>query len=115
MEYISSVDFDQGRGQWEGVVIKTYGIEEMTDYACMDRDKRYFISTASSLSDGSPYSRMGWRQQEWDDEHFGQVNNEEAVREELFVAQPKCLDIYYDTYAAIDQHSLQRQDTLCIP
>ena len=36
------------------------------------------------------------------------------MREELVVAQPKCLEIYYDTCAAIDQHNRHRQDTLCI-
>ena len=114
MAYLSSVEFDQGRGQRKGVVLKTYGIAHMMVYACMDRDRRYFISTASSLSDGCPCSRVRWRQQERDDEHFGQVNNEEAVHEELVVLQPKCLDIYYDTCAAIDQHNRHRQDTLCI-
>ena len=42
------------------------------------------------------------------------MNNEEAVREELGVAQSKCSGIYYDTYEAIDQHYHHRQDTLCI-
>ena len=81
MVYILNVDFDQGRAKREGVVLKTYGISQMKAYAWMDRYRRYLISTASSLSDGRPYSRVQWRQQERDDEHFGQVNNEEAVRE----------------------------------
>ena len=37
-----------------------------------------------------------------------------AVHEELVVAQPKCLDIYYNTCAAIYQHNHHRKDTLCI-
>ena len=40
MTYLSSVEFDQGRGQREGVVLKTYGIAHMMAYACMDRDRR---------------------------------------------------------------------------
>ena len=36
------------------------------------------------------------------------------MREELFVAQSKYSEIYYDTCAAIDQHNRHRQDTLCI-
>ena len=80
----------------------------------MDLDRRYFIPTASSLSDGRPYTHVRWRQQELDDEDFGQVKNKEAVREELVVAQPKCSDIYYNTCVAICQHSRHRQDTLCI-
>ena len=57
---------------------------------------------------------MRWRKQERYDEHFGQANNEEAVREELVVAQPNFLDIYYNTCSATDQHSIQRQEKWCI-
>ena len=63
MAYVSSVEFDQGRGQQEGVVLKTDGISHMMDYTWMDCDRRYFISTAPSVSDGRPYSRVRWRQQ----------------------------------------------------
>ena len=87
MSYLSSVEFDQGRGKQEVLVLKTDGIAQMIYYDWMDRDRRYFISTASSLSVGCPYSRVRWRQKEQDDEHFGQVNNEEAVREELVLIQ----------------------------
>ena len=83
--YLLSVEFYQGRGQLEGVVLKTDGIAQIIAYVWMDCDKGYSISTASLLSDGRPYSRVRWRQQERDDEHFGQVNIEEAVREELVV------------------------------
>ena len=86
----------------------------MMDYSWMYRARSYFIATASSLSYGRPYSRVCWRQQERDDEHFYQVNNEEALREDLVVAQTKCLEIYYYTCAAIYQHNRHRQDTLCI-
>ena len=58
MAYLSSVEFDQGRGQQVGAVLKTYLIAQMMAYAWMDCDRRYFISTASSLSDGRPYSRV---------------------------------------------------------
>ena len=57
---------------------------------------------------------MRCRQQEQDNEHFGQLNNEEAVREGLVVAQSKYLDIYYNTCAEIYQHNRHRKDTLCI-
>ena len=114
MVYLSSFEFDKGRVQRDGVFLKTYGIAHMMAYVWMEHDRRYFISTASSLSDGHPYSYVRWRQKELHDEHFGQVNNEEAVCEELVVAQPKCSEIYYNTCAAIDQHNSHRQDTLCI-
>ena len=75
MAYLSSVEFNQGREQREDVVLKTDRIAKMMDYAWMDHDRTYFISTAFSLSYDLPYSRVQWRQQDWDDEHFGQVNN----------------------------------------
>ena len=40
MAYLSSVEFDQGRVQIEAVVIKIYGIAQMMDYGCMDRDRK---------------------------------------------------------------------------
>ena len=40
MAYLSSVEFDQGRWQREGVVLKKYGIAQMMAYAWMDRDRR---------------------------------------------------------------------------
>ena len=76
----------------------------MMAYAWMERDRRY----------GCPYSRVRWRQQELDYEHFDKVNNEEEVREELVVAQPKYSEINYDTCAGIDNHNRHRQDTLGI-
>ena len=38
MAYLSSVDFDQGRGKRDGVVLKTYGIAHMMAHAWMDSD-----------------------------------------------------------------------------
>ena len=78
----------------------------------MDRDRIYFISTASLLHDGKDYSRIRWRQPDLPEEEFGGVNNEEAEQQELTVSQPKCSEIYYNTGASIDQHNRHRQDTL---
>ena len=58
----SSIELDEGRGQQVGVVLKSNGAPTMMAYVCMDRDRRYFISTASSLQDGKYYSRIHWRQ-----------------------------------------------------
>ena len=84
----------------------------MTAYVWMDRDRRYFISTASSLQAGKDYSRILWIQPDLPEEDFGGVNNKEAELQELTVYQPKCSKIYYNTCAEIDQHNLHRQDTL---
>ena len=114
MQYLTSVELNEGRGQRVGVVLKNQDTPTMLAYVWMDRDRRYFISTAESLKEGTPYSRIRWRQQELPEELFGEVDNEDPVRQELTVSQPKCSETYYDTCAAIDQHNRHRQDTLRI-
>ena len=49
LKYLSSIELDEGRGQRVGVVLKSHGAPTMMAYVWMDRDRRYFISTASSL------------------------------------------------------------------
>ena len=36
------------------------------------------------------------------------VNNEDAIKQKLTIPQPKCSEIYYNTYVAIDQHNWYR-------
>lgn len=114
MGYLTRVELNEGRGQRVGVVLKNGNRSTMLAYVWMDRDRRYFISTAESLAEGKPYSRIRWRQQELPEELFGEEDNEDPVRQELTVSQPKCSETYYDTCAAIDQHNRHRQDTLRI-
>jgi len=51
----------------------------MIAYVWMDCDRRYFIPTASSLSEGNLYSRIRWRQPDRPEENIGGVNNGEVV------------------------------------
>ena len=76
MAYLSSIELNEVRGQQVGVVLKSNGVTTMMAYVWMDRDRRYFISTASSLQDGKDYSRICWRQPDPPEEEFGGVNNE---------------------------------------
>ena len=62
MKYLLSIELAEGRGQRVGVVLKTNGEPTMMAYVWMDCDRRYFISTASSLHNGKDYSRIRWRQ-----------------------------------------------------
>ncbi|KAI2514008.1 Transposase IS4 [Fragilaria crotonensis] len=71
----------------------------------MDRQRRYFISTASSLDAGAPYARLRWRQ-------LDDSPNAEPTRMELTVPQPKAAEIYYDACAMVDRHNRHRQQTL---
>jgi hypothetical protein len=61
----------------------------------MDRERRYFISTAGSFEWGTPYQRCCWRQ----------VNQEPnaAPQQVMFtIPQPKIAEMYYATCGAID-------------
>ena len=91
MAYLSSIELDEGRGQRVGIVLKSNGAPTMMAYVWMDLDRRYFISTASSLQDGKDYSRIRWRQPDLPEEYFGGVNNEEAYRQELTVFRQNVL------------------------
>ena len=71
----------------------------------MDRQRRYFISSASSLQEVMLYTRKRW----W------QVNEEINVEPdniELTIPQPKAAQIYYDVCSNIDQHNCHLQATL---
>ena len=75
MAYISSIELDEGKGQRVGVVLIINASPTMMVYVWMDRYRRYFISTDSSLQDGKDYSRIRWRQPDLPEEEFGGVNN----------------------------------------
>ena len=109
---VLSIELDEGRGQRVGIVLKRNGVPTMMAYVWMDRERRYFIPTASSLQDGKDYSIIRWRQPDLPEEEFDGVNNEEAGQQELTVFQSNCSEIYYNTCAAIDQHNRHRQDTI---
>jgi hypothetical protein len=67
----------------------------------LNRERRYFICTTSSTADGVAYLRMRWRQ-----------TPQGAQRVSLTVPQPKAAELYYVSYARIDQHNRCRQDDL---
>ena len=71
----------------------------------MDRNRRYFIASASSLDSGIPYSRNRWRQV---------LLELDALPEnvELTIPQPKATEVYYRTCGVIDQHNRHREDNL---
>jgi hypothetical protein len=104
MAYLSGLRMND-RGERRGVISEDDdGDPIMMAFVWVDRDRRYFITTCSSLEEGRPYVRHRWRQIAEGDA--------DAERVELVVPTPKCCEIYYDTCAAIDQNNRHRQDTL---
>jgi hypothetical protein len=78
----------------------------MLVFVWMDRERRYFIASCSSLLPGVPYDRKRWRQLE-------EVRtNELPVLVELSVPQPQAAEIYYSCCGMIDRHNRCRQDDL---
>ncbi|KAI2508605.1 Transposase IS4 [Fragilaria crotonensis] len=72
----------------------------------MDRERRYFISTAGSFEAGAPYERCRWRQ-------VDATPNAPPEQVMFTIAQPKIAEIYYTTSCgAIDKHNRLRQDDL---
>lgn len=69
----------------------------------VDRERRYFICTASSAAASTMCERIRWRQTE---------NGPQRVL--ITVPQPKAVDLYYSACAAIDKHNRCRQDDLGI-
>ena len=102
--YLSNLEMTE-RGEFSGVVAS----DEQGDYLAfvwMDRNWRYFISTAGSLKEGAPYNRTRWRPVDQT------PSNAPPSRVDLVIAQPIAAEIYYFVCGLIDQHNRCRQDDL---
>ena len=99
-----------GRGERAGLV--TYGADGCTAnsfaFVWVDRERRYFISTCSSLVDGAPYERKRIRQL------LPVETQADPEKVTIEVSQPIAAEIYYGACAKIDQGNRHRQDTLMI-
>ena len=107
MSYLQSVELNQ-RGDRKGLI--SFGVlpgdPTMLAFVWMDRQRRYFIATASSLEAGTPYTRWRWRQVDPID------TNADPTNVQLLVPQPRATELYYSACGIIDRHNRARQDTL---
>jgi len=106
LAYLSSRDM-VNRGDRVGVEARNDDGARLLAFVWMDRDRRYFVSTASSISNGSDFVRHRWRQ-------VDPTPDADPERVELRVPQPKASEIYYGACGLIDQHNRHRQSTLAI-
>jgi hypothetical protein len=107
LAYLSALEL-HSRGDRRGLVTRDAdGQATLLAFVWMDRNRRYFIASGSSLQEGLPYSRDRWRQVDEEDDA-----PPERVR--LQVKQPKAAELYYSTCGSIDQHNRHRQDTLML-
>ena len=105
MSYLSKLELVQC-GDYKGLVARgTDRQPTILSFVWMDRDRHYFIASASSLDSGIPYSRN----------RCCQVSLElDAPPEnmELTILQHKATEVYYRTFSNIDQHNQHCQDNL---
>ena len=107
MSYLSGLTMGT-RGEWRGLQHKVSGEPQLYAFVWVDRDRRYFITSASSLIKGKPYERKRMRQIE----PLESQAPPEMV--EFTIKQPLAAEIYYSTCGKIDQHNRRRHDTLKI-
>jgi hypothetical protein len=74
-------------------------------FTWVDLNRRYFVSTCSSLSPRTPYTRKRLRQ-------VSLEPNAPPEIVELTVPQPQAAEMYYNACAMIDMHNRSRQDEL---
>jgi len=92
----------EDRGEHVAYVHKTAdGVVDMVALLWVDRDRRYFISTASTTLPGAPYERIRWRQV-----------GAHAQRVVLTIPQPQVVETYFECCAQVDRHNRCRQDDL---
>jgi hypothetical protein len=108
MRYLSTLELNQ-RGERRGLVMRDVDTNYSTllAFVWMDRDRRYFVSSASSLDAGKPYVRYRWRQ-------IDQSPDADPERLEIIIPQPKAAELYYSACGMIDRHNRSRQDTLML-
>jgi hypothetical protein len=91
------------RGDWKSYVHRRDGKIAAMAVVWVDRERRYFISTASSVVEGAMCSRTRWRQLEGG-----------AQRVTVEVKQPHVAELYYSSCSMIDRHNRCRQDDLML-
>jgi hypothetical protein len=105
MAYLTNIEM-QSCGEREGVVYRDkHGVPKLMAFVWMDRDRRYFIASSSSLRKGTGYVRDRWRQ-------VDTSPDADAERVELTVDQPEACQHYYQACGKVDQHNRHRQATL---
>ena len=107
MKHLSSVKLKE-RGDTYGMVRRKTANSDECDllaYVWMDRDRRYFIASGSSMAEGKPYKRRRLRQ-------VSEEDNAEPEHVDLEVRQPKASELYYSACAMVDRHNRCRQDDL---
>ena len=103
MSYLSSVEINRQFNHLTLVRKGNSGQIEMVALMSVDRDRRYFITTASTSVPSSIHKRERWRQTaDGAKPHYTYFNRLKAIK------------MYYQTCSKVDQHNRWRQDDVNI-
>lgn len=105
MNYLSRYEMPGGRGDRKA--LHSHDSASATDllaFVWVDRERRYFITTCSSVAPGPYCKRFRWRQVD--------PLPAPAKRVEILIDQPLACSIYYGACGKIDQHNRLRQQSL---
>jgi hypothetical protein len=106
MKYLSNIVL-HNRGDKHGVVAKDAdGNVEMLAFVWMDRERRYFIGSGSSVPDGTRVVRERWRQVV--------AGDGLPTKLKLTIPPPRACELYYGTCAKVDRHNRDRHYKLGI-
>ena len=98
------------RGERYGLIKRNtspYGCD-LLEYVWMDQDRRYFITSGSSMDAGANMERICYRQLE------DISTNIDPVDVTHTIPQPKVSDIYYDACSKTDRHNISQHESLDI-
>jgi Transposase IS4 len=105
LQHLQQVEMGE-RGERYGLVAKNQENEPyLMAFVWLDRERRYFVTSCSSLAEGQPYVRHRWRQLVSD-------LTTPPERIELTIPQPAAAELFYTSAGKIDQHNRDRQATL---
>jgi len=92
-----------GKGEHVSMVAKDRDGPDLMAVMWIDRDRRYFISTAGTTQPGTPIFRERYRSR-----------NGRTWKEEIDIQIPQVCETYYATCSQVDRHNRCRQDDLML-
>jgi hypothetical protein len=102
-KFLGEVHLPKGKGDMKGLLHKDpESGTTLLAFTWVDRDRRNFIASCSSLSPGKMVDRDRWRQRD-------KLPDAEPTKLKILIPQPKCAEVYYKGNARIDQHNRVRQ------
>jgi Transposase IS4 len=91
------------RGEWKSFVHRKDGEVALMALVWVDRERRYFISTAESAVERAFYERTRWRQMDC------------GLQRVTFQIKQQLVDeLYYECCAMVDRHNRCLQDDLML-